>query len=335
MQKLLVTIFMILSVTQLHAQSDQQLVDRYDKMYAAEKYELALKSAKTICERYPESARWNFFAGALYAKLGQPETAIQHLEICAQNNYTGIASFEQNTDLDSIRDRDDFKRILEQVRTAAQARMDEFQQEAKRHKPMSYYPDQSNDTSSKPPLIIALHGTGMIGQSMFNAIKQTAEKQGAILICPDALRPSGEGFAWTYRDESSWFVNYLIQDAVENHNADPDQVILIGFSQGANIALILGQTQPETFLAVVPICGHYEEQNAKSTTTPAPFYLMSGARDPWKKTYVKAKRDFTSSGGSVQTRILAGKGHELPTGQSGNKEYAKAIIWAKKHLNED
>jgi len=307
------------------AQSDQQLINRYDRMYAAEKYELALKAAEIICDRHPESARWHFFAGALYAKLGHIDQAIEALQTCAKNKYTGISSFEQNSDLDPIRDNAEFEAIVGTVRANAKARMNEFQAEAKRHKPKSFFP---KSTDIKPPLVIALHGTGMDGQSMFGALKKACEDQGAILIAPDALRPAGKGFSWTYRDESKWFVNYLIEDAIENHNADPDRVILIGFSQGANIALILGQTQPETFKAVVPICGHYEAQNAESAGTPAPFYLLSGARDPWKKTYVKAKNDFVAAGGEVKSRLIAGKGHQLPTGKSGTKEYQMALIWA-------
>jgi predicted esterase len=327
-------LFALLSVFAFNAsaQSDQALVDRYDKMYAAEKYELALKVAETICERYPTAARWHFFAGALYAKLGQPDNAIEFLKITAENKYSGISSFEQNSDLDSLRERDDFISIIETVRANAQARMGEFQAEAKNHTPKSYFPPPGD---TKPPLIIALHGTGMTGQSMFDAIEQAAINQHAILIAPDALRPAGNGFSWTYRDESKWFVEYLIEDAIENHNADPDRVILIGFSQGANIALILGQTHPESFLAVVPICGHYEPQIAEASTTPAPFYLITGSRDPWKKTYIKAKNDFTAAGGHVQSRILSGKGHQLPSGKSGTREYEKAIIWALKQSDSD
>lgn len=314
------------------AQSDQALIDRYDRMYAAEKFELALKAAETICKRHPESATWHFFAGALCAKLDQPDQAISYLQICAYNEYTGISSFEQNSDLDPIRDREDFKAILETVRSNANARMDEFQRKAKRHKPEAYYPESA---SEKPPLVIALHGTGMDGDSMFDVLSEACENAGAILIAPDALRPSGPGFSWTYRDESKWFVNHLIADAVENHNADPDRVILVGFSQGANIALILGQTQPESFLAVVPICGHYEAQIAEATATPAPFYLMTGARDPWKKTYIMARKDFVAAGGAVKTRTLAGLGHQLPSGKSGTREYQKAILWALDQSESD
>ncbi len=311
--------------SQTMAQTDQKLMDRYDRMYAAQKYELALKAAETICDRHPQSGIWHFFAGALLAMLDRGDEAIEYLQVCADRKYTGIASFEQNSDLDSVREREDFKSIIQTVRINAQARMNEFQAEAKKHVPQAYYPDS---TGVKMPLVIALHGTGMDGKSMFEAIKEACVAQEAILIAPDALRPAGNGFSWTYRDESKWFVNYLIEQAVKKHDADPDRVILIGFSQGANIALILGQTQPEKFAGVVPICGHYEAQNAESTATPAPFYLISGARDPWKKTYIQAKKDFAVAGGRVQTRILTGKGHQLPSGKSGTALYQQAIIWS-------
>lgn len=332
-QRFVTAIFILLSCFALsaNAQSDQSLVERYDKMYAGEKYELALKAAELICDRYPSSATWHFNAGALCAKLGQVENAIAHLRTCAENNYSGIASFEQNTDLDSIRDREDFQAILESVRAAADVRMDEFQRQAKQHTPVSFYP---SDSTPKPMLIIALHGTGMDGQSMFDAIQETARNQNAILICPDALRPSGNGFSWTYRDESEWFVNSLIDDAIKNHNADPDRVILIGFSQGANIALIMGQTQPDRFLAVVPICGHYEAQNASGDVSPAPFYLISGARDPWRATYLRAQEDFEQAGGVVQLRMLSGYGHQLPGGAGGTREYTRAIKWALDHQSD-
>lgn len=324
----LIAIFTLNSV----AQSDQQLVDRYDKMYAAEKYEKALEAAQTICDRYPQTASWHFKAGALLARLGQLDEAITHLKACAQNKYTGIASFDNNSDLDSLRDRDDFKSILESVRTNAETRINEFKEEAYKHNPKSYFPDAN---IKKPMLIIALHGTGMDGQSMYDAILPAAQKHDAVLICPDALRPAGNGFSWTYRDESVWFVHHLIDEAITEHDADPDRVILIGFSQGANIILNMGQMEPEKFLAVVPICGHYEAQNAEADYAPVPFYLISGARDPWKKTYVNARKDFLAKGGVVESRLLAGKGHQLPSGVAGTKEYSKAIIWALKQLDTD
>ena len=35
-------------------------------------------------------------------------------------------------------------------------------------------------------------------------------------------------------------------------------VILVGFSQGANIALMMGRSHAREFAGVVPVCGHWE-----------------------------------------------------------------------------
>lgn len=314
-------------------QSDRQLMDRYDRLYAGGKHALALKAAEELCERHPGSGVWAFNAGALCARLGEGDRAVAHLRRCADNGYSGIASFEQNTDLDPIREREDFRAVLETVRAAAQKRLEAFEREARRHEPATYAPEA--DAGVAPPLIIALHGTGMTGRQMYDALAEAAAERGAMLIAPDGLRPSGEGFAWTYRDEAAWFVHHLIDRAVEAHGADPSRVILLGFSQGANIALIMGQTEPERFLAVVPICGHYEAQVTAAEGATAPFYLMTGARDPWRRTYGRAKRDLEARGGVVETRVLAGQGHALPRGRSGTREYLRAIDWALSRAEEE
>jgi len=320
-------IILILAVTTsfAFAQSDQQLSDRYDRMYETGKYELALGAAEKILERYPESAWWRFNAGAVCAKLDRSEEAIVHLQQCADLKFSGVRSFEQNSDLDSLRAMEAFIKILEQVRSNAKTRMDEFQREAKVHQPLVSVPEMSE--GEKLPLILAMHGTGMDGKSMHDALLESATQERMILISPDALRPAGEGFSWTYSDEAEWFVQHLIDLAVEKHNADPERVILLGFSQGANIALVLGQTQPEKFAGVIPICGHYEAQIAEADETPTAFYLMTGGRDPWRRTYMTAKKDMEAAGGAVQTRVLTARGHELPSGKSGTKEYVRALRW--------
>jgi predicted esterase len=323
---LLIVLILTSLATRAGAQSDQQLIARYDRMYAAEKYEQARWAAEAIVERYPESAIWRFNAGAINSRLDRQDEAIAHLEICASLSFSGIRSFEQNADLDPLRERDDFKAIIALVRENARIRMGEFQREARAHSPKLYVPPDGSDQAR--PLVIALHGTGMDGESMYAALRASAEEKGLILVCPDALRPSGDGFSWTYRDEAEWFVDHLINRAVKAHNADPERVILIGFSQGANIALIMAQTEPERFLAVVPICGHYESQIAEARGVPAPTYLLTGARDPWRQTYTAARRDFVSAGAEVELRILSGYGHTLPSGRSGLLAFNRAIQWS-------
>lgn len=322
-----------LTTTSSFSQTDQQLVDRYDKSVAAQNYRGALKSAQTIVDRYPESANWNFNLGSMHARAGNTDQAIDCLQICADKGYTGVRSFEQSEDLDPLRQNERFIKVLTKVQENATARLNEFIKEAKTHKPKTHIPDNiDQNLEHSPPLILALHGTGMQGRDMIDALKSTADNLNMILIAPDALRPTRNGgFSWTYRDESEWMVHHIIEQAIEKHNIDPTQIYLVGFSQGANIALIMGQTSPDLFTGVIPICGHYEPQNASAQENAQlpPFYLLTGARDPWKKTYAQAKRDFTQSNAKVKVRMLAGKGHEIPAGKLGLTELTKAIKWCQ------
>ena len=334
MRFFLATLALALIISTTHAQSDQKLVDRYDKAVAAQNYTLALKSAKEINERYPDSATWNFNLGSMLARTNDPDGAIEALKKAADLGYTGTRSFEQSKDLDPLREDERFKSILRQVQRNAQARLNEYITEAENHKPKTLIP---KNTAESPALILALHGTGMTGADMIDALKETADQLDMILIAPDALRPAGDGFSWTYRDESEWMVNHTITQAIEQHNIDPSQIHLVGFSQGANIALIMGQTHPNLFAGIIPICGHYEPQNASpdDAATLPPFYLMTGARDPWKKTYTLAKRDLTKTNTPVQVRMLAGKGHEIPAGPAGVKELVRAITWCQNNSTAD
>lgn len=334
MRFLLASLILTLFVSTTHAQSDQQLVDRYDRFVSKENYKGALIAAESIVERYPESAIWQFNLGSMHARLGEHDAALSALREAAELGYTGIHSFEQSEDLDSLRDNDRFGEIIEQVRKNAQQRLDGFIREARNHTPETHVPSSVDES---PALILALHGTGMRGEDMIESLTATADELGMILIAPDALRPSGKGFSWTYRDESEWMVQDQINKAVDEHGIDPERVYLIGFSQGANIALIMGRTHPDLFAGVIPICGHYEPQVADvdgSADIP-PYYLMTGARDPWKKTYINAKRDFQDSGIPVEVRMLSGKGHELPQGKQGLREMIKAIRWCESQSQED
>lgn len=328
MQSRILVLTLLLLTLPAFAQSDQQLVDTFDRAYAAERFDEALRAGETICERYPTAAVWHFNTGALHARLGHTERALECLNIAADNGYTGIRSFQQSTDLDPIRDLPQFTTILEAVAANAAKRLDEFKQLALAHDPPRFVPART-DPAEKLPVIIALHGTGMKGADMLAALEPACKDARVILIAPDALRPAGEGFSWTFRDEAEWFIDNLIERAVKEHNADPARVILLGFSQGANIALVQGQTRPDKFLAVVPICGHYEPQAAQTAEgqTPAPFYLITGSRDEWKKTYTAAVRDFSAAKGEVSLRVLTGKGHQLPIGSAGTRDYTRAIRW--------
>ncbi len=328
MRLILALLVVAFAVSDSTAQSDQQLVDRYDRFVSKENYKGALIAAQAIVERYPESATWQFNLGSMHARMGETDLALEALGEAAELGYTGIRSFEQSEDLNPLRDDQRFQSIVRKVESNAAERLNRFIREAKDHQPQTHVPDSIGES---PGLVLALHGTGMRGQDMIDSLQATADELGMVLVAPDALRPSGKGFSWTYRDESEWMVKDQISKAIEAHGVDPEQVYLVGFSQGANIALIMGRTHPSLFAGVVPICGHYESQFSSGDEADEypPHYLMTGSRDAWKKTYIAAKRDFADAGIPVELRMISGKGHEIPQGKLGLRELVKAVRWCQ------
>lgn len=323
-----IAILLVLTLAQAaHSQTDAQLADRFDRAEAAAQHDRALEAALAITTRHPESSVWAVHAARMHARLDQPDEALAQLTRAADLGYTGINTFEQHEDLAPLRALPAFKPIIEKVRANAAKRSEEFKAEALTHQPPTFVPPNLPD-GAKPPLVIALHGTGGRGQPMLDALQRSCAQLGIICIAPDALRPAGRdansGYAWTYRDESEWFVTHLIDQAVKDHNADPDRVILLGFSQGANIALVMARTHADRLAAIIPICGHYEP-NATDTGQPtAPMYLLTGSRDPWKQTYTRAAADLEQAAVPHQLRIVPAMGHQLPN----TRELNRALTWA-------
>ena len=326
MRTLIVLVFMLLSGAAT-AQSDGQLVDRFDRADAERDYRSALVAARAILERYPDSATWNFNAARAHAMLGDLDEAIACLDRCAELGYTGIASFEQHRDLNPLREREDFEAILGRVRANAKKRLDGFKSLAAEHTPAAFVPERLRDRlepGEKPAILIALHGTGGKGQEMIDALRPVCDNLNVVCVAPDALRPSGGGFGWTYRDESAWLIDKVVREAIDDYGADPERVMLLGFSQGANIALAMASGGAEPFTALIPVCGHYEPEASAMTGTPPAVYLISGSRDPWHTTYDQAEVDFMDAGAAVMKQVVPSMGHAMP----GPRELERALSWA-------
>lgn len=317
---------LVLLVAPATAQTDAQLAARFDRAEAAGEHARALEAALAITERHPQSSVWAVHAARMHARLSQPEEALAQLQRAGDLGYSGVATLEQHADLDPLRDRPAFDAVLDKVRANAAERFEAFKAEALAHDPPAFIPADAGP-DNRPPLVIALHGTGGNGRQMLVALERTCERLGLVCIAPDALRPAGAGpnagFAWTFRDESEWFVTHLIDTAVREHNADPDRVILVGFSQGANIALVMARTHADRLAAVVPVCGHYEPNNTGHDAT-TPTYLLTGARDPWKVTYDRAAEDLKRAGVPHRLRVVPAMSHRMPS----EIELRRALEWA-------
>lgn len=302
------------------------LAREFEQAMQAQQWKQAIEAGEKLHELAPQGGAAAFNIACCHAKLGDTKTAAQWLLTCANAGWGGLRSFETDSDLDAVRAEPVYAQALAIVKQTRQRALAAFQEKARAAEVLTLLPPK-HDAKTPAPLIIALHGSGGTGAEMASAWKEIAAASGAILVCPDALRPLGNGYQWMFRDESDWLVMDVIERTKAKHAIDPKRIILTGFSQGANTALELGVRHPEAFAGIITIAGHYEPDinpfpKKKGAKLP-PFALLIGANDEAAASNKTAEAELKALGIPVMLRIYPGMGHGFPPQRE--RELAEAL----------
>lgn len=291
-----------------------QHAQRYDRAYQRRDFARAARIAEKWCADEPANSFAAYNAACAFALAGRHDEALDWIERCAELGFAGVRSFEEDADLAAIRDTERFRAALDTVRAAAARRFERFKRDAERERILTIVPE-SVDPASPAPLILVLHGSGGTPAPLAELHRATAERLGAILAFPSAVRPGPSGgFSWTFRDESAWWVLRAVERLAAEHDVDADRVVLSGFSQGANVALAVGLKHPDRFAGLVPVGGHWEPDAMPITPseTKPRVQLLIGQRDPAASTFRKARRALEQAGFEVRLRTWAAVGHAYP-----------------------
>lgn len=137
-------------------------------------------------------------------------------------------------------------------------------------------------------LVVALHGRGSSAREMQagTALDRAAAAQGLATVYPDAVdggwgddtfttptRPAG--------DEDVAFLNRLVDDLRASPLIDDDEPVgVVGFSNGASMALRYGAERPDEVRAVVAVAGQLPRDPAVHPSRPVPLLEVYGTADP-------------------------------------------------------
>ncbi|MDX2116524.1 MAG: PHB depolymerase family esterase [Planctomycetota bacterium] len=308
---------------------EQIMLRRYNEAVAQENWPFAIAAAEKLHELRPKGGVFAFNAACAHARAGDKASSAKWLLVSARNGFAGIASFEDDPDLVSVRSEPGYAEALAIVRKTVEARFAQFKALADAAKPVTVLPP-GFDRATPAPLIIALHGSGGRGDETSQRWQGAAANVGAVLIAPDALRPMGGGYQWTFRDEADWYIQKLISDARQQHNIDPQRVVLVGFSQGANISFMMGVKHPGMFRGIVPVCGHWEAGVApvpEKTSDATRWFVITGANDPAAATNNDFAARAKKAGLPVELRVVPRTGHSYPPdGDATLTEALRAIL---------
>lgn len=159
-------------------------------------------------------------------------------------------------------------------------------------------PQQQPAEGSRPPLLALLHGVGNSERDPFELAPELDARFRIVSARGPLTRGQG-GFAWfdvrflpgsgflidsEQLDASRQRICTFLREAVDAYEADPERVYLMGFSQGANMALTLALTEPKLLAGVVVISGRIPPEVLPWVVSPdetagLPMMLTHGKAD--------------------------------------------------------
>jgi len=171
-----------------------------------------------------------------------------------------------------------------------------------------YVPDRQ---TALPPLLVLLHGSGQDGLYMADLWKGTAEREGIVLVAPNALRND----AWRLKEDGPQFIAAVIAAAQSDHPSDPHRVYLFGQSGGAVYALLLGMLESDFFAGVSVHAGAWRHDNEFNAIHYAgrriPVQIILGDQDEFFPVSAarRTENQLRDAGFPVDLKVIEGQHH--------------------------
>jgi len=180
-------------------------------------------------------------------------------------------------------------------------------------------------------LIVMLHGYGADGEDLIGLAPYLGQVMpDAAFVAPNAPFPcamSAFGFQWfdvwdadsTRRLEGARLANSILQPfydvQLEAHNVPPQELYILGFSQGTMMALHSGLRRPVAPRAIVGFAGRLMAAHllAEEMTCKPPVMLAHGKDDDVVpvESLEQANRALRAAGVEVECHVIQGLGHGI------------------------
>jgi len=190
-------------------------------------------------------------------------------------------------------------------------------------------------TDEKPvPLVVCLHYgaprfSRFFGNNLLHKmIKPAAKNLNAIIIAPDVINKT-----WTnFRCEESTIA--LVRKVSEIYRIDPEKVLIIGFSMGAEGAWQYSANHPKLFTAAIPVSGHPPDDYRQRQWQVPTLAIHSRADEvfPYETVY-EAVNYMDDRNAPIQLYTLEGISHFDTT--RFNEPLAEAVNWVQQLWESD
>jgi poly(3-hydroxybutyrate) depolymerase len=187
------------------------------------------------------------------------------------------------------------------------------------------------------PVVVLLHGSGRDGRSLLDPWRKLAEREGLILVAPNAINPE----VWqTVLDGPEPLIS-IIENVEKQYAVDSTRVYLFGHSGGAVFALLMLLWEPGYFAAVSIHAGAFPqwsepeaEQAARAAKRKTPIHIQVGTEDPlFPLQGVRGTRDLLAAAGfPVDLREIPHHDHNYAVMSGRINEQAWSFLSTKRLL---
>lgn len=182
------------------------------------------------------------------------------------------------------------------------------------HHPFYYieYLPKDYDPGEKYPLVLFLHGAGervqdpdeCMRHGYMKYVREEGKEYPFIFIAPQCI---GDAYWGSYTESLSAFLDHVL----ETYPVDRSRVYLTGLSMGGTGTWMFAMARPNTFAALMPVCGSGIYWNV-GALLKTPIYMVHGDCDTCVpiSNSVEMLTSVNSRGGNAQLKICYHVGHD-------------------------
>lgn len=287
------------------------------ELYLQGRYSEALEIAEKAYARFrDEVSRTSYWLACLNSVLHKEDKAIEILTNSLDDGvWWSPKILEGEKDLDPLRNREEFKKLVERCWKI-------FEEKQKESKPerLVFYPNKF-DREKKYPLFVALHWRGGNMKEFSKYWKYVLER-GYILLVPQSSQLSGNNaYCWDDWEKAKNEVMKHIIEMKEKHNLIEDGIVVAGASQGASLGiidLVLEDTplNLERFIVVVPPIddvSFFIPLLKNGVRKGVKGYILAGEKDNFTKNTKDLCSEMEKAGLLYKLTVVKGLGHDFPS----------------------
>ncbi len=295
----------------------KELMNKIFSLYREEKFEEALEIVQKEKFKYLENlSRLFYYEACLLSVTGKKEDAIKRLnEALNFGFWWSVNTLNYEKDFDSIKENEEFKKIIEKVKSFEE----EYKKERKREYILIELKEYEKEKSY--PLFISLHARDAnisYYSSYFKNIEYLINNY-FMLFPQSSQKTSFYGYSW---DDSIITYNDILEITKEifnkNNNISKTEIIISGASQGGRISLeiYLKNILPcKGWIGIIPAFRDIEYllnylESRKNETLK--FAFIVGKKDYFYEITNKLNEEIIKRGFNTLFLVNENLGHQIP-----------------------